>query len=107
LALPNWLLDRERCCDAPGAYTFPHLHPIGGWPSIDFRPREKMHMIGHQNVVAHPPAIVISGAQPDFMQNVLAFMRSKNPTPLVSARCEEDNWIVAERGQVRQMAKCS
>ena len=64
-----------------------------------------MYVIGHDNIIAHPPTVVIGGALPDFTQDFLAVRRSKNFASLISARSKKDNRIAAERWQMCQMAK--
>src|SRR6266513_2211979 len=68
IRLPDRWIDKERCRDLPRGNAFPHLHPIRHTSCADFRSCKQMHVIGHENVVAHPPAIVIGRALPDFTQ---------------------------------------
>jgi hypothetical protein len=60
-----------------------------------------MYVIGHDNVIAYPPAIVVRRALPDIMENLLAVRRSKNFASLTSARCKEDNRAVPKRRHMR------
>src|SRR5207249_3865901 len=105
--LPDGRFDRECCCNPSRTYALPHLHPVRYAPCADFRPRKEMHMIGHDNIIAHPPAVMIGRALPDIMENLLAARRSKNFASLISARCTKDNRVVAERRYICQMAKWS
>src|SRR5213595_2054940 len=61
------------------------LHPLSQTSRADFRPRKEMDVIGHENVVAHPPAVIIRRALPDFAQNLLALRQRENLTSPVSA----------------------
>src|SRR5437773_2627320 len=105
--LSDGRFDRECCCNPSRTYALPHLHPVRYAPCADFRPRKEMHMIGHDNIIAHPPAVMIGRALPDIMENLLAARRSKNFASLISARCKKDNRVVAERRYICQMAKWS
>jgi hypothetical protein len=105
--LPDRRLNRECCCNPSGTYALPHLHPIHHAVCTDFRSRKKMYVVGHENVVAHPPAVTIGRELPNFAQGLLAVGRSKNFASLISAFCKEDNRVVAERRYMRQVPKWS
>jgi hypothetical protein len=62
-------------------------------------------MVRHQNIAANPPAILFGRALPDFAQNFFAFCRGQNFASPICAGRKENNWVVAERGQMCQMPK--
>jgi len=103
--LPDGRLNGERSRNRSRTYALPHLHPICHALRTDFRSGKKMYVIRHDNIIAHPPAVLISRALPDFTERLLAMRRSKNFASLISARCKEDNRVVAERRYMRQVAK--
>src|SRR5207248_10969234 len=95
--LPNWRLNREHRRNSPRTHALPHLYPLYHTPCANFRSRKEMHVIGHKNVIAYPPAVTIGGAFPDFTQNRMAVWRSENSSSLISTRRKEDNRIVTKR----------
>ena len=68
------------------------------------RTRKEMHVIGHQNVMADAPAIGRCRFFPDLAQDFVALRVGEQPFSLVRASRHENNRVVTERRNMRQMS---
>jgi hypothetical protein len=105
--LPDWRLNRERCYNPTGTHALPQPNPSRHALGTDFRSRKEMYVVGHDNIIAYPPAVVFGRTLPDIMQNPVALRRSENFASLICACCKKDNRVVTERRYMCQMAKWS
>ena len=66
-----------------------------------------MHVIGHHNVMANPPAIGHRGFFPVLAQDFVALRVGEQLFSLVRAGCHENNWVITAGRNMRQMSMLS
>jgi hypothetical protein len=78
------------------------LNPFRHRQAADFGSREKMNVIGHQDITADPPAIA-NRSSPDRSQDFVALSVVQDRFPSIGAGGKENDRVIAVGRNVSEM----
>ena len=89
----------QRAC----RQRFPHLDPFGHRLAVSPEPREKMHMVGHQQIIADEPTVVRPRTGPAIQENFVGGLAVEQSAAPIGRHRKEDYRRIGFGFEMRQM----